>query len=65
MQYRVSLKKTDEGFTVWCPGLPGCWSQGKTEKEVLENIRDAITSYLETAEELSEKNESRLVEVQS
>jgi len=39
MRYRVNIKKTEEGYTVWCPGLPGCWSQGETEEEALENIK--------------------------
>ena len=25
MQYKVKLKKTEEGYAVWCPSLPGCW----------------------------------------
>ena len=54
MRYRVNLNKTEEGYAVWVPGLPGCWSQGQTEEEALENIKDAIQSYLETVEELSE-----------
>lgn len=61
--YKVKIKKTDEGYSVWVPGLPGCWSQGKTEKESLENIKDAIESYLETVEELNKDIESRYVEV--
>ncbi len=65
MRYRVNLKKTEEGYSVWVPGLPGCWSQGETEKEAMENIKDAIKVYLETAEELSKKEESRYVEVAS
>jgi len=52
MLYKVNIKKTDEGYSVWVPGLPGCWSQGKTEDEALENIKDAIESYLETVEKL-------------
>ena len=55
MRYKVNLKKTEEGYAVWCPGLPGCWSQGQTENEALENIKDAIESYLQTAEELKAK----------
>jgi predicted RNase H-like HicB family nuclease len=39
-------KKTDEGYSVWVPGLPGCWSQGQTEKEALENIKDAIEAWI-------------------
>jgi predicted RNase H-like HicB family nuclease len=63
MQYKVNLKKTEEGYSVWVPGLPGCWSQGKTEAEALENIKDAIQVYLETVEELTKDSESRYVEV--
>ncbi|MEQ8213545.1 MAG: type II toxin-antitoxin system HicB family antitoxin [Smithellaceae bacterium] len=63
MQYKVNLKKTEEGYSVWVPGLPGCWSQGKTETEALENIKDAIQAYLETVEELTKDSESRYVEV--
>ena len=51
MKYKVQLEKTDEGYAVWCPGLPGCWSQGITEKDALENIKDAIKTYFETIEE--------------
>ena len=62
-RYKVNLKKTEEGYSVWVPGLPGCWSQGKTEEDALENIKDAIQSYLETGEELSKDREARDVEV--
>jgi len=50
LRYTVSLLKTDEGFSVWVPGLPGCASQGETEQEALENIQDAIREYLEVAD---------------
>jgi predicted RNase H-like HicB family nuclease len=63
MRYKVSIRKTDEGYAVWCPGLPGCWSQGDTEEEALENIRDAIEAYLETVQELTRDKECRYVEV--
>lgn len=63
MKYKVGIKKTEEGYAVWVPGLPGCWSQGKTEKEALENIKDAIEAYLKTVEELSKDKVSRYVEV--
>jgi predicted RNase H-like HicB family nuclease len=46
MIYKIALKQTDEGYSVWVPGLPGCWSQGATEAEALANIRDAIEGYL-------------------
>lgn len=63
MRYKVNLKKTEEGYAIWCPSLPGCWSQGETEDEALENIKDAIQSYLEAIEELNQEEDSRYVEV--
>lgn len=64
MRYKVNFNKTDEGYAVWCPSLPGCWSQGQTEEEALENIKDAIVAYLDTVEELSKDSEYRYVEVE-
>lgn len=46
VKYKIALRKSDEGFSVSVPGLPGCWSQGLTEEEALENIQDAIREYL-------------------
>jgi predicted RNase H-like HicB family nuclease len=50
--YKVELHRSEEGYSVCCPDLPGCWSQGATEDEALENIRDAIEEYLEVGNEL-------------
>lgn len=47
MQYKVALHRTEEGFSVSCPALPGCWSQGDSEQEALDNIRVAIREYLD------------------
>ncbi|MBK5939267.1 hypothetical protein CCR96_08360 [Halochromatium roseum] len=58
MKYKVSLRRTDEGFSVSCPGLPGCWSQGKTEQEALENIADAITDYIAVSTDLAATEET-------
>ncbi len=63
MKYKVNLVKTDEGYSISVPGLPGCWSQGQTEDEALENIKDAIQAYLETVDELIKTKETRYVEV--
>lgn len=52
MRYKIVLHKSEEGFGVSCPGLPGCWSQGATESEALENIRDAIQEYLAAVDDL-------------
>ena len=51
MKYRIALHKSEEGYSVSVPGLPGCWSQGATEQEAMENIRDAIREYLSVVDE--------------
>ena len=63
MRYKVELIKSEEGFAVGCPDLPGCWSQGETEEAALANIKDAIRDYLEVAEEIQQLRETRYVEV--
>lgn len=59
----MALMPTEEGYSVSCPGLPGCWSQGATEEEALENIRAAIREYLEVAKQLAGERYLREVEV--
>ncbi len=63
MTYRVVLHRTEEGISVSVPGLPGCWSEGDTEEEALDNIRDAIREYLAAVAEQTKDDESRLVDV--
>ena len=63
MTYRVVLQSSEDGIAVSCPGLPGCHSQGQTEAEALENMRAAISDYLEVAAELSAGKDVRLLEV--
>ena len=46
MSYRVLIVESDEGFSVSCPALRGCHSQGSTRQEALDNIRDAIREWL-------------------
>ena len=50
MKYKIALLKTDEGYSVSVPGLPGCWSQGNTEEEALQNIQVAIQEYMAVRE---------------
>ncbi len=63
MKYKIVLEKTDEGYSVSVPGLPGCWSQGSTEEEALENIRIAIQEYVAARDELLKGGIIREVEV--
>ena len=45
--YEVFLESAEEGgYTVTCPALPGCISEGDTREEALCNIKDAISGYL-------------------
>jgi len=63
MIYKIALQKSDEGYAASVPGLPGCWSQGETEQEALENVRVAIQEYIEVANELLDGAELREVDV--
>ena len=63
MKYKVLLHESEEGFAVSCPGLPGCWSQGRTEEEALDNIQNAIEEYLAAIRDSLENAQVREVEV--
>lgn len=63
MEYKVVIQESEEGFSVSCPGLPGCWSQGTTESEALVNIQDAIREYLATVDDLVKGQDVREVTV--
>lgn len=63
MRYKVVLTRNEDGWTVHCPALRGCWSQGATEQEALENICSAIEEYLLAIDDLTVGEEIREVEV--
>ena len=63
MQYKVALHRSDEGYAASVPGLPGCWSQGATDAEALENIRVAIVEYLSVVDEQLRGEDIRVVEI--
>ncbi len=47
MDIKVRLEKDEDGtYVAMCPSLPGCISQGKTEKEALKNIKEAIRLHI-------------------
>ena len=64
MKYKVVLIETDEGYSVGCPALPGCWSQGSTRAEALANIHDAIQNVLEVQAELEADTEASALRAQ-
>jgi len=64
MNLKIILEPSDEGgYTVYVPSLPGCISEGDTEEEAIENIKEAIELYLEPVEDdmLSMTSERGLV----
>jgi predicted RNase H-like HicB family nuclease len=63
LSYPVVLIPSEEGYAVGCPALPGCWSQGATEKEALQNIREAIQDYLAAVTDSLKGADVREVEV--
>lgn len=63
LSYPVVLIKSEEGYAIGCPALPGCWSQGETEEEALKNIRDAIQNYLGAVSDSLKDADVREVEV--
>jgi predicted RNase H-like HicB family nuclease len=63
LRYQIVLHKSEEGYAVNCPALPGCWSQGETEQEAMQNIRDAIEDYLAAVNESVRGSDVREVEV--
>lgn len=65
MKYRIALHKSEEGFSVSVPGLPGCWSQGTTEQKAVESIREAIREYLSVVDDQLRGEEIREIEVAS
>jgi predicted RNase H-like HicB family nuclease len=53
MNWKVILEKDKESgwFTVTVPALPGCISQGKSKKDALRNIKEAIELHMESIAE--------------
>ncbi len=49
----IIVEKDDESgwFTASCPALPGCVTQAETEAELLENIKEAVTLWLEVQDQ--------------
>ncbi|MDE0432879.1 MAG: type II toxin-antitoxin system HicB family antitoxin [Bryobacterales bacterium] len=65
MKYKIALHHSEEGYSVSVPGLPGCWSQGDSEEEALQNIQAAIQEYLAARDDLLKSVTVREIEVAS
>lgn len=63
MKYLIIIHKSKYGYDVHVPALPGCHSQGTTEKEAIKNIQDAILTYLQMEKEELKGARVREVEV--
>ncbi len=46
-RFSVIIQKDQDGYFAFCPDLQGCYTQGETYEEVVENIRDAIHLHVE------------------
>jgi predicted RNase H-like HicB family nuclease len=47
--YKVVLEEQEEGgFVAYVPTLPGCATQGETRDETMNNIKEAISVYVES-----------------
>jgi len=52
LKYRVIIEKDEDGvFVARVPDLPGCATEGKTRRELMKNVREAIQAYLEALKE--------------
>ncbi|MFZ3386167.1 MAG: type II toxin-antitoxin system HicB family antitoxin [Candidatus Hydromicrobium sp.] len=52
MKFIITIFRDEDGmYIAECPSIPGCISQGKTEKEAEKNIQDAIKECLEVRAE--------------
>ncbi len=63
MKYTVVIHASDEGYSIACPALPGCWSQGKTEEEAVANIIEAIGDYVTAVSDAYRETDFREIEV--
>ncbi len=54
-KFSVVVERDSEGYYAFCPELQGCYTQGDTYEEVLENIKDAIRLHIEDRIESGEE----------
>ena len=63
--YDVVLEPCEEGgYTAYVPALRGCVSEGESEEEALENVKDAILTWLDTWQQVIAENRGILRRVE-
>ena len=63
MKFRIIVEQEEDGvYVAQCPSLPGCISEGKTREEVMNNIKDAISGYLESLRKHNEPIPPSIIE---
>jgi len=45
--FPVVIERDEDGYYAFCPALQGCYTQGDSYEEAVENIKDAIRLHLE------------------
>jgi predicted RNase H-like HicB family nuclease len=61
-RFSVVIEKDEDGYTAFCPELQGCYAQGETYEEVLDNIRTVIRLHVDDRIGAGEKiPEARLI----
>ena len=64
MKVHIAVERDEAGYYVAeVPALPGCLSQGKTQKEAIKNIHEAIKGWMEVMETKRKVSKRRLVAV--
>lgn len=64
MKLNITLEKDNSGyFVAEVPALPGCLSQGKTRREAIKNIHEAIEGWMEVMESKHRVQKNKLVSV--
>jgi len=62
--FKILVEEGQDGYFIGeVPELPGCYSQGRTVKELMVNIKEAIELYLESMEVLNKKPQKRFFEI--
>ncbi len=47
LEIKIVIEKDGNGYFAFCPELQGCYTQGNSYEEVIENIKDAIMLHIE------------------